>query len=160
MFEHAHGNHAIPTSAAGAVFFAEFRASGQIPVIQQQIFHRQFARIFPRHGKLPVRHGDARHPDLVMLRHIPRQATPSATDVQYAHARFQLELAADHLHLGKLGVLKIVRLPPVTATVLHIGVKHGLKQRGIGIIVMLCRHKGTGTGLEIQKAKRRFMQPA
>ena len=52
------------------------------------------------------REGDAPDRRAVLARGVDRQASPAAPDVEHAHPGLQLELAADQLELGALGVLQ------------------------------------------------------
>ena len=50
--------------------------------------------------------GDAQDVDAILARRMNREAAPSAADVEDPHARLQIELAADEVELGGLGLLE------------------------------------------------------
>ncbi len=73
------------------------------------VVHSGLARQLLRQLRLRLRERDAPDRGAVLARGVDRQASPAAADVEHALAGLQLELAADQLQLGALGVLQGLR---------------------------------------------------
>ena len=104
MFEHAHRDNLV-------------KAAGEIAIVHQRKFNGQAGAALPGQGQLLARDGDAKDFGTIVPGSVGRQAAPAAAYVELAFAGLQLQLAADHVELGQLGLFQSVGVGPVAAAV-------------------------------------------
>ena len=112
MFDHADARDGIEALLAqvAVVHHADLDAAA----------YARLLRALARELRLWLRQRDAPDRRPVLPHGVDREASPAAADVEHAHAGFELELPADELELGPLGVLERLRsLLPQRAAVGH-----------------------------------------
>ncbi len=87
-----------------------------------------------------------------------QQAAPATADVEQRHARFQLQLAADQIELGELGLVERLRVFPVAAAVGHGIVEHQLEQVVAQVVVLLRHLAGAAQALPVTQGVGEYLK--
>lgn len=86
--------------------------------------------------------GHADNADLVISRHILGEPAPSTADIQYPHPRLKLQLTTDEVQFSLLRRFEGLRLFPVSAGILHVGVKHSAEEIVAEIVMLFANNPG------------------
>ena len=130
MLKHANGDDAV-------------KAVVQIAIILETNLYIEIGATRLGHFLLFGGDGYTHDADLIISRHIFGETAPSTANIQYPHAWLQLQFAADEIQLSLLGGLEALRLFPVTAGILHIGIKHPAEEIVAKVVVLFTDNPGT-----------------
>ena len=127
----------------------------QFAVILQQDLDRQVGAMRIGISFLFLRDSDAGDIAAMVLSSKACQATPTASDVQHAHAGLEGELFADQFHFQFLRCGQIRGALEIGARVLHRGIQHRAEKIIPEIVVLPSDHAGAGLALEIEQKRER-----
>ena len=139
MLEHADGDNAVEAIVQIAIIL---KTNLYVKAIAARLGH---LLLFGGDG-----HADNAH--LVISRHIFGKTAPAAADIQHSHAWLELQLTADEIQLILLRGFEGLRLFPVTAGILHVGIQHPAEKIVAEVIVLFADNPGAFFTLQVKQA--------